>query len=683
MGGRMCRLIAVLCASVISSVPAQAANDSVKIGPVPSWAGQMPLLPVPDAATGLLFLRGNELVVHLDANGQQSYQAFRAKILHANGLQVGNLSLAWNPAFGSPVIHAVKIHRQAETFDVLKKASFEVLRREDQLEEAMLTGNLTAVMRVPDLRVGDELEVAWTTRQNDPTLGPLNAGSLLLSHDPAQGRFRVGINWEDGQKPNFKVSRDLTAQTRIDDRSLALQLDNPPALVAAKDAPVRYAWQRIIEYSDYSDWASVSRTFDPLFKKAAALSTNSPVKQEAAKIAARYSNPLERAAAALELVQREVRYIYVGLNGGNFTPATADATWQRRYGDCKGKTALLMALLNELGIPSEAILVNTKGLDDGLEQRLPNPEMFDHVLVRSRIGGADYFLDGTLPHVAVPSVRPSHPYRWVLPLSVAGATIQPIRWSAPTLPDSIQLYEIDARSGFDKPAKIIMTNIVRGLKGLEQQVQLSAASQAELLGAFQQNLGEPWASVDDVKWHFDIKSQASILTISGTGTIDWDDEDDGGKGLSLPGGGFSPPDKKARPASKDQDIPFANSPEFSCHVTTVRLPSSTDTSKWTVNSSFDTMMFGKNYYRAFGFKDGAIRMIRGYRVYDREIEVALANRDNGRIAQFDNSMARIEYYPKGRGNLEEVGFLPATYDIDWSAGSVPCLSTTALTAATD
>src|SRR3546814_20748642 len=57
--------------------------------------------------------------------------------------------------------------------------------------------------------------------------------------------------------------------------------------------------------------------------------------KEAARIAAAHSAPLDRASAALKLVQRDVRYIYVGLGNGNLTPATAEATWQRRYGDCE------------------------------------------------------------------------------------------------------------------------------------------------------------------------------------------------------------------------------------------------------------------------------------------------------------------------------------------------------------
>src|SRR3546814_21031677 len=80
--------------------------------------------------------------------------------------------------------------------------------------------------------------------------------------------------------------------------------------------------------------------------------------------------------------------IYVGLGNGNLTPATAEETWQRRYGDAKGKTALLLALLARLGIEAEAVLANNSGGDDGLDERLPHPGMLAHVPVRAaRKGG--------------------------------------------------------------------------------------------------------------------------------------------------------------------------------------------------------------------------------------------------------------------------------------------------------
>jgi len=58
-----------------------------------------------------------------------------------------------------------------------------------------------------------------------------------------------------------------------------------------------------------------------------------------------------------------------------------------------------------------------------------------------------------------------------------------------------------------------------------------------------------------------------------------------------------------------------------------------------------------------------------------EIDAAAAKHDNARIAAFDNSMGWISYNPDGQtasvGKGEKV---PATYDFDWTAGEVPCVS---------
>lgn len=590
-------------------------------------------------------------------------------------MQLGNISLVWNPAAGAPVVHAIRIYRDGEVIDVLKKASFEILRREDQLETASLDGNLTAVLRVPDLRVGDEIEVGATIRASDPTLGKDDPGLLLLGPQPAPGRYHLRLSWEERDKPVVRMSQDMTPVAQQSPGAIDYRFDNPAALTPPKDAPPRYQWQRVVEFSRFNDWQGISRRFFPIFTGASKLGAGAPLRQEAARIAAGHAQPLDRAAAALKLVQQNVRYIYVGLNGGNLTPASAEETWQRRYGDCKAKTVLLLALLHELGIEAEAVLANNSGLDDGLDERLPSPRMFDHVLVRAHIGGKAYWLDGTLPAVAVPAVEPVMPYRWVLPLTAQGSGLEHLGWKPAERPDVVTLFELDARAGFDKPARITNTTIKRGIEGLQQDVQISAMTPAQLLSVFRQNaIGNVWQTIDDVQWHYDQAAQASVLTVVGTGTLDWDDEGGGSKGMALPGGGFNPPEKRVRAAEQNQDLPFYNKPEFDCRVTTVRLPVTTKPEQWSHKDDIDTQMFGRSYYRAFDLRDGALRMIRGERVEQKEVDGATARRDNARIARFDNSMAWITYDPAGKnGAPGGVKPVPATYELDWASGNVPCL----------
>jgi hypothetical protein len=664
---------------MLAAGPAYAADDQVQRAPVPDWVVPAEMMPVPASPSGLVFVRRSESLIHLDARGQAHYLGYRIRILHANALQLGNLSIAWNPSAGAPAVHVIRVHRDGEAIDVLKSASFEVLRREGQLEAASLDGILTAVLRIPDLRVGDELEVGLTTPMSDPTLGPNDSGLLVLAPDPPPGRFRLGLSWAEGHKPHLKVTPDIAAFAKQGARGVKFDFDNPAMLAPPQGAPVRYAWQRVVEYSDFGDWAAISRHFAPLYAKAAALDSASPLKEEARRIAAAHQAPIDRASAALKLVQQEVRYVYVGLDGGNLTPATAGETWKRRYGDCKGKTALLLGLLAELGIEAVPVLVSNSGADDGLDQRLPSPRLFDHVLVRARIGGSDYWLDGTLPPVVGPSPTPVMPYRWTLPVTAQGSSIQHREWRPAERPDAVSLYEIDARAGFDQPARITSTTILRGIKGLQQQVELSGMDPAQLLSTLrQQMIGDTWQTIEDARWRYDLKAQASVMTISGTGTVDWDDDGDGAKSLTLPGGGFNPPEKRVRPAGQDQDAPYYNQPEFDCHVTTVRFPEATKARHWSYNTTFDTRIFGRNHYRAFDLRDGAIRMVRGSRVEQQEIDAATAKRDNGRIATFDNSMARISYDPSHDNSAAQADRrVPATYEIDWTADRVPCLSSAA------
>ena len=664
----------LLLASLLGATSVGAQSEQVRRGSLPKWASPSPLLEVPEAPSGPLFMRRQDLEIHLSDQGQAQYLGYRIKILQSNALELGNISIAWNPAAGAPIVHDIKVFRDSKVIDILEKSSFEILRREEQLEAAKLNGTLTAVLRVPDLRVGDELEVNVTTFTNDPTLGLKQAGVLVLTPTPLPGRYHMGLSWDQGHKPNIKTTADMATAMLKEDRAINFRFDNPTVLSLPKDAPVRYHWRRALEYSDFADWPALSKHFAPLYAKAAKLTPNSAVKAEAARIAGAQRLPLERASAALKLVQQDVRYVYVGLNGGNLTPASAEETWQRRYGDCKGKTALLLALLGELGIDAEPVLVNSSGVDDGLNERLPIPDFFDHVIVRARIDGAIYWLDGTLPPVALPSARPVFPVSWVLPLSARGAGLENLKWQPATTPDEINLTEIDARAGFDKPALIVSTEIVRGVKGLQQQSQFSSLSSGQLLDAFRQNaIGDFWQAIDTVKWHYDPKARASILTISGSGTMKWEKDGDGERSLSLPGGGFNPPDRRARAQDENRDLPYYTKPEYTCHVTTVRLPTSTQAKQWSSKPSFNTHIFGRNYYRAWDLRDGSIRMVRGSRIEQPEIDSATAQRDNARIAKFDNSMGWISYDPAGQkmgvGNGERV---PATYDFDWTSTDVPC-----------
>lgn len=665
------------CSLLITANAAMAENDQVQFGPAPDWAEPSEPLDVPDAATGLVFVRKQDTIVRLTNEGEKVYFGGLTRILHPQALQSGNIQVTWNPAVGAPVVHALRIHRGATIIDVLDQASFEVLRREDQLEAAMLDGQLTALLRVPDLRIGDDLEIEYTVPSHDPTLASTSNGLLFLGNSTPQGRYRLALSWVDGQSPKTQLSEDFAEIAEVESDSLSISLDNPATITPPKDAPARYGWLRVIEYSDFANWPEVSKRFHGLFDAASQLSADSDLRTEVAQIAQTHQSDEARMQAALKLVQQQVRYIYVGLNGGNLTPATAEETWSRRYGDCKGKTALLLALLRELGIEAEAVLASNSGADATLPDRLANPGMFDHVLVRAKVGGKRYWLDGTMPEVIQGREQPFLPYRYVLPLSASGDDLAEIEQTPFDLPQEMGIVEIDARAGFDQPAQRAEQTIKRGAAALAEYFQFSALTPDQLSAAFRNALtGEGnWDAIEEVTYRFDKKTQAGILTIKGSGPVKWESYSNNAYSLTLPGGGFYPPSRRLRQNGDDANIPFARNLAYRCYATTVRLPENTDLKNWGFNSVIDTMLFGEVFYRMMERRDDrTIRMVRGNRVERSEITPQRAKRDNGRVADFDNSTAVISYDPdevmEPWGRLHAV---PATYEIDWAGEDVPCL----------
>jgi transglutaminase-like putative cysteine protease len=666
---------------VFAGISAKAQAEQVRVEKAPAWVDNSALASVPKDASGLLYLRRSDYFVHLHKDGQFIHQNQRMKLLDARALEAGNLALTWNPDSGVPTVHTLRIHRGATEIDVLASNTFEVIQREDQLEQSMLTGYLTAILTVPDLRVGDELEFAYTVPSHDPVLGPDSSGLIAIAPSPFPGHYKLSLSWDKGQKPNIKLAEDLTRLQKSTANAVSVTLKDPEVATPPKDAPPRYNWQRVIEYSDYTSWPVLSQRFHGLYLDASQLAEGSDVKGEAKQIARAHSGDFARMSAALALVQQQVRYVYAGMNGGNIKPASADETWRRRYGDCKGKTALLLALLRELGIPAEVIFVNSSGADDGFDERLPNLALFDHVLLRVELNGAKYWLDATLPSVIEPSLSPFLPFRWVLPLSADGKSLEPVKQDPFALPQEMYLNEIDMRQGFDQSARLVQTSITRGVEGLAEYMQYSSVSAAQLKAEVRRALAgtSEWDEIEDVSLRYDRGTQASIFTVIGTGPVDWDKDADGSYSLALPRGGFRPPARRQRPGGGGKDVPFYTARDYSCSATTVRLPEDTDVENWDFNSVYETNIYGRTYYRMMERRDdGTIRMVRGSRVEEPEITPKQALQDNQRLENFNNSKAVIQYTPDQVA--PQWGFVrdvPATYEIDWVNQTTHCLPSTA------
>lgn len=86
---------------------------------------------------------------------------------------------------------------------------------------------------------------------------------------------------------------------------------------------------------------------------------------------------IRRVLAALE---RDIRYAGVEFGEGSIFPRTPAETLRNKYGDCKDKATLLVAMLRQAGIPAHTVLINS-GFGADVEPDLPGLGHFNHVIV--------------------------------------------------------------------------------------------------------------------------------------------------------------------------------------------------------------------------------------------------------------------------------------------------------------
>ncbi len=75
----------IFIAAAVAAAPVHAANDQVQRGPVPAWVVESELMTVPANASGLVFVRRQDMLVHLDQKGQTQYLGSRVRILTRDG----------------------------------------------------------------------------------------------------------------------------------------------------------------------------------------------------------------------------------------------------------------------------------------------------------------------------------------------------------------------------------------------------------------------------------------------------------------------------------------------------------------------------------------------------------------------------------------------------------------------
>ena len=639
--------IGAVCALGAYALPA-CASDAPLYQPAPAWIAKAPAIDTATLDDRSPFILRYDNQQRLERGRVWNYIDTARRATTAQQLsEIGTVTVPWLPDKGDLIVHGAEIIRGTERIDLLKSGPrFVVLRREQNLEQRELTGALTATLAVQGLQIGDVLHVTLSITQADPALKGQVQSFVQLPADPFRAAFaRTILSWPMADPVHWKVladgvspAQDVTAGFRT--LTIALPLAKLPDL--PNDMPARFARLPLLNTSSFADWAAVSRTMAPLFATDGLIPPGSPLAAEVARIVAADPTPLGRAERALELVQDKIRYLALGMNGGNYVPQTPVQTWDLRYGDCKAKTLLLLSMLRSMGIEAEATLARSRG-GDAVSVWLPMPGAFDHVLVRATIDGKTLWLDGTSAGARLADINDTPPFRYVLPLRAAGATLLPIETHADARPTVDVALALDQRAGVDLPTLFHATMTLRGPQAAAINAAINQAGpkqKSEAIETMLQSYVQDGQFADS-SLRYDPVSGTAIATASGLLTTPWRSEN---KRLrqtldrTVSAVSFEP--DRARPTWREIPVATAGPQSIAFHGTTI-LPDGGKDYTLEGDQTLSGTLGGTQLHRTTRMADGTITVDDRADMTGIEIAPAAVAAERARVAVAQTRLLRV------------------------------------------
>jgi hypothetical protein len=251
------------------------------------------------------------------------------------------------------------------------------------------------------LAPGDILEIDYTlTDQSTAGMGGIPRGALILPqepypirrfefilHYPADRPIRWGIFPPDALGDRARLEQS-TADDMLEVRWTAHAI---PALPLEPDMPPLLPGQPKIIVSPFESWDRLARWYRRLIRTQ--LAPDQAIRRKTAELLDGARDRRERIARIFRFVTEETRYVGLEFGVHGYKPYRAGECFTRRFGDCKDKATLLLAMLDVAGVRAWPVLLRTRSAGE-IPAEIPSLDIFNHMI--AYLPDDDLWLDGTV-----------------------------------------------------------------------------------------------------------------------------------------------------------------------------------------------------------------------------------------------------------------------------------------------
>ncbi|MCG6865140.1 MAG: DUF3857 domain-containing transglutaminase family protein [Thiogranum sp.] len=391
-----CVTITVFAAPLLAE-QYQTNGHSFSVTPLPDWVDWAALPQRSDQRPGqAVAYRLVDRQVNITRSGDTQFSRLVTQPLTEAGLrQAAVIEINFNPAFQELAIHKLSLLRDGQTIDKLRPEQVHLIQREEDFDNNLYDGVITATIIVDDVRLKDSVDLAYSIKGRNPVFGDKYFSAFAMGWSVSIDLARLRVSAPAHRKlytRSFNAQLEPVVHRNNGRSQYQWSLRDTPAVVEDDDAPVWHQPYPAVQISEYRRWRDVSGWADGLYPHSSELPP--ALRQTLRQWRKEETDKKRLVVRALKLVQDEVRYFGIELGQNSHRPSLPAEVYTRRYGDCKDKATLLVAVLDQLGITAYPALVSTDHQRE-IDDWLPTPGLFDHVIVTTELDGKRYWLDGT------------------------------------------------------------------------------------------------------------------------------------------------------------------------------------------------------------------------------------------------------------------------------------------------
>jgi len=285
---------------------------------------------------------------------------------------LGTIEVPWAPWYNDrPTVQARVVSKDGTVHTLDAKAITEAPAREDL---DIFSDNRVLRAPLPGVAVGSVIEYVIDFNGNSP-IADAGASDMFLfgGYAPTQ-RSRMIIEGPSSLEPKLVNKTDL--QAKIDEKNgRRIMTFESGRIEGRKDFE---GFLPYIAFSTGSSWRNLATRYSEIVDKEIA---GNDLKKFVHDAVGNATDRREIIARSLAAVEKNVRYAGVEVGESSIIPRPPRTVLSNKYGDCKDKATLLVAMLRESGIAAHVALLRA-GVDFDVHAELPGMGRFNHAIVR-------------------------------------------------------------------------------------------------------------------------------------------------------------------------------------------------------------------------------------------------------------------------------------------------------------